>query len=1383
MNKTAIKNFAIWARNKLIADIQYRAGLMGITANGIKDPLPQSTGTMEFYDIGTSEPYAISGEAISQRKKLVEIIRKKEKDSNYATAYKYILEEVAYTWFNRMIAIRFMEVNDYLPSHIRVLSSESGKIEPDLVTTPFDAELAYTSAEEETVLRLKTENKLDELFRLLFIKQCNALNELLPALFETTNDYTELLLNLSVVDQEGVVYHLIHDIDEDDFNIEKGGQVEIIGWLYQYYNTEPKNAAFAKNGKITKEEIPAVTQLFTPDWIVRYMVENSLGRIFISGQLAVASGQWAVGSGQWPVASDQRSVASEQWSEAERIEKEKALAEKMGWRYYLPEAEQTPEVRAQLNKLTTGHSSLTTLKIIDPCMGSGHILVYAFDVLMQMYENDGYSQRDAAQCILENNLFGLDIDERAAQLAYFAVMMKARQYDRRIFSRGIQPHVYAIAESNGIDAFTRDYFANNDPKLKAALDSIMNDLRDAKEYGSILTVAPVDFAALYARMDEVQNDISLYRESALNAILPLIRVAEVLAQQYDVVVTNPPYAGRRNLNARICCFLDKRYPDGKMDLFSAFIVRNTDMTKRGGFTGFMTPFVWLYLSSYTQLRDYVLSMSSLTSCLQPEETSFKDAAVSLCSFVTRKICCHYRGRYVRFNDITDMDEQASALQKIAAGETRKYTYIVDQNVFSEYPDSRIIFWETEAFQKTFASPKKLGEVCQPRQGMATTNNELFLRLWHEPSIKEIGFGYHNEDEAEESGLKWFPYNKGGGFRKWYGKNEYIVNYEHRGKTICDYIDNTSGARVGSNGRVINRQFFFNKSITWSDICGNNFAARSCPNGFIFDVKGSSAFVSNYLYEYILAFLNSKVNVTLLNGLNPSVTTQVGDLKQLPFIMNESKVISIQKKVTREVELSKFDWDAYETSWDFQRHPLLCPVAHLADAYTTRKAECEKRFLQLKSNEEELNRIFIDIYGLQDELTPDVADKDVTVHRIFDTKDDVPESMQGSNYVRTKRDEIVSLLSYAVGCMLGRYSLDVDGLAYAGGRFSDQWVVVSGQLINRKVVEECVSQELSRAFGMAEVDVAGRGDIPASETAAERGAICLIRPDAAGSGVGSIQYRRGTSKKLYEGICELPLHFPGVSGGTGNPVYDLCSPEILDALTNRNGAELVRRGWKDAERFDWEAVHWSLTTDHFSPDRDGILPITDEEYLEDDIISRLCDWLKAAYGADTLEENLDFIAEALGGKGGSSREIIRSYFFKDFFKDHCKTYQKRPIYWLFDSGKQNGFKALIYLHRYTPDTIGNLRVDYLHKMQRVYESEINRMQDMIDHSTNVREVAASTKRKEKLQKQLKECRDYDEMIAHLALSRIELDLDDGVKVNYEKIQTASDGKKYAVLAKI
>ena len=637
MNKTAIKNFALWARNKLIADIQYRAGLMGITADGVKDPLPQSTGTMEFYDIGTTEPYAISGDAIPQRKKLVEVIRRKEKDSNYATADKYILEEVAYTWFNRLIAIRFMEVNDYLPSHIRVLSSESGKIEPDLVTTPFDAELAFTSAEEETVLRLKTENKLDELFRLLFIKQCNALNAILPALFEKTSDYTELLLNLSVVDQEGVVYHLTHDIPEQDFDIthpdedgEVKGQVEIIGWLYQYYNTEPKNAAFAKNGKITKEEIPAVTQLFTPDWIVRYMVENSLGRIFIDKRK------------EQGVYADGRGLDEMSWDEVEakRIANEEEIAGQMGWKYYLPEAAQAKEVRQQLDEIQkqSEYKDVRDIKVIDPCMGSGHILVYAFDVLMQMYENDGYSQRDAAQCILEHNLFGLDIDERAAQLAYFAVMMKARQYDRRIFTRGIQPRVYAIAESNDIDAYTRDYFTNNNQKLKTALDSIMSDLRDAKEYGSILTVAPVDFAALYARMNEIQNDISLYRESALNTSLPLIRVAEVMAQKYDVVVTNPPYMGSRSYSSKLSNKILELYPDGKQDLFAVFILKCCDFAKSNRFVAMITMHSFMFLSSFERLRLELLR-NNLISLIHLGIKAFDEIGndvVQTASYILRK---------------------------------------------------------------------------------------------------------------------------------------------------------------------------------------------------------------------------------------------------------------------------------------------------------------------------------------------------------------------------------------------------------------------------------------------------------------------------------------------------------------------------------------------------------------------------------------------------------------------------------------------------------------------------------------------------------------------------------------------------------------------------
>ena len=1235
MNKTSIKNFAIWARNKLIADIQYRAGLMGITADGIKDPLPQSTGTMEFYDIGTSEPYAISGEAIPQRKKLVEVIRKKEKDSNYATAYKYILEEVAYTWFNRLIAIRFMEVNDYLPSHIRVLSSESGKIEPDLVTTPFDAELAFTPAEEETVLRLKTENKLDELFRLLFIKQCNALNEILPALFEKTNDYTELLLNLSVVDQEGVVYHLTHDIPEQDFDIthpdEDGkiqGQVEIIGWLYQYYNTEPKNAAFAKNGKITKEEIPAVTQLFTPDWIVRYMVENSLGRIFIDKRK------------EQGVYADGRGLEEMSWDEVEakRISNEEEIAEQMGWKYYLPEAAQTKEVRQQLDEIQkqSEYKDVRDIKVIDPCMGSGHILVYAFDVLMKMYENDGYSQRDAAQCILEHNLFGLDIDERAAQLAYFAVMMKARQYDRRIFSRGIQPHVYAIAESNDIDSFTREYFTNNDQKLKTALASIMSDLRDAKEYGSILTVAPVDFAALYARMDEVQNDISFHREGALNTILPLIRVAEVLAQQYDVVVTNPPYMGNSGMNDKLSEFVKEHFPSTKSDMSTVFMERTLQVCKQNGYIAMINIPVWMFLSSFEDMRHWLLQQKQIINMLHFGRGVFGSDFGTTSFIIQSARIKNYSAEYRR------LFKRQGAVDPLETKEKWFFdgfgTYYSIQDEFELIDGSPIAYWANSIVRSAFQHGTPMRVAAPPKQGSTTGCNDMFLRFWHEVQKKE---------------QKWFPCLKGGAYRKWYGNHDYVIDWENNGK------------RIIAEGRqtIRNADKLFCEGISWSRVTIGASSFRIMERGFFFESASGVCFPNEVNRKYILGLLNSKVVQAIAEMLNPTATLQSGDLARVPVLKDNNKFEQVNRLVEDNIKLSMMDWDSYEISWDFKGHPLVLgrlpePVwgdvpdkvafQNTSIPYTYRiywKKACEYRFEKLKANEEELNRVFISIYGLQDELTPEVADKDVTVHRIFDTKDDVPESMQGSSYVRTKRDEIVSLLSYAVGCMFGRYSLDTDGLAYAGG--------------------------------------------------------------------------------------------------------------------------------------DWDDGKYKT----FLPDRDGILPITDEEYLEDDIVSCLCDWLKAVYGADTLEENLDFIAVALGGKGNSSREIIRSYFLKDFFKDHCKTYQKRPIYWLFDSGKQNGFKALIYLHRYTPDTIGNLRVDYLHKMQRVYESEINRMQDMIDHSTNAREVAASTKRKEKLQKQLKECRDYDEMIAHLALSRIELDLDDGVKVNYEKIQTASDGKKYAVLAKI
>ena len=1152
MNKTAIKNFAIWARNKLIADIQYRAGLMGITAVGIKAPLPQSTATMEFYDIGTAEPYAITGNAISQRKRLVEVICKKEKDSDYATAYKYILEEVAYTWFNRLIAIRFMEVNDYLPAHIRVLSSESGKIEPDLVTTPFNAELSFTSDEKEAVLRLKTENKLDELFRLLFIKQCNVLNEILPALFEKTNDYTELLLNLSVVDREGVVYHLIHDIEEDDFNIEKGGQVEIIGWLYQYYISERHDQIININkGTVKTEDVPAATQLFTTDWVVRCMVDNSLGKY-------------------WIERNPQSSLRG----------KLKYLA--------VPKSGAVPHIDEKVEP--------QSLTFFDPCMGSGHILIYAFEVLMDIYEECGYSARDAASEIVRHNLFGLDIDPRAYQLAYFSIMMKARQYDRRFLTKEIEPQIYY-------------------PKSK----------QDLVQFGSLVQVIALE------EKPQEPKDLTLFNMNYKD-VLNDWNFRRLLAQKYVVVCTNPPYLNK--YNPQLKDYVSENYKDYSGDLFSVFIYRNLLLCRQDGYCGFMTPFVWMFIKTYEKLREFIIRNKSITTLVQMEYSAFEEATVPICSFVLQNRKANEPGLYFRLSNFKGgMEVQRQKVLEAITNPDCGYFYEAQQSNFSKIPGSPVAYWVGEKIFNVFEDYTCLESYAVPRQGLITGDNERFLRMWYEVSQANTAF-------ERNTAMKWIPINKGGEFRRWYGNQEYVVNWSNEGYEIINFKDEKGKLR----SRPQNITYNFRESVSWSLVTSGGFSARYYPDTFMFNVAGISYFPQKHL-KYILGLLNTPIVSNITQILNPTINMNAGDIAKVPIIISDEKEPTIRILVETVKNSSKHDWDSYETSWDFKKHPLLRPVSRLADDYTAWKDECEQRFLQLKANEEELNRIFIDIYGLQDELTPDVAEKDVTVHRIFDTKDEVPESMQGSSYVRTKRDEIVSLLSYAVGCMFGRYSLDVDGLAYAGG--------------------------------------------------------------------------------------------------------------------------------------EWDAEKYKT----FQPDRDGILAITDEEYLQDDIVSRLCDWLKVAYGADTLEENLDFIADALGGKGDSSREIIRNYFLKDFFKDHCKTYQKRPIYWLFDSGKQDGFKALIYLHRYTPDTIGNLRVDYLHKMQRVYESEIGRMQDMIDHSTNAREVAASTKRKEKLQKQLKECRDYDEMIAHLALSRIELDLDDGVKVNYEKIQTAGDGKQYPVLAKI
>ena len=1228
MDKTAIKNYAIWARTKLIEDIKYKASLLGITEKGIADALPQSTTQEQYFDIGTREPYAIRGVQIAQRRSLAEAIKKKAQESDYLTAYNSIIEEVAYTWFNRFIAVRFMEINDYLPCKIRVLSAVDGRQEPDIVQNPFDAKLDYTSAEEELISQHQLNNEGDKLFNMLFVKVCNDLSKVLPQLFEAEQDYTELLLNISYTDQDGLIYKLVHDIPEDNFDVnavdEEGkpvGQVEIIGWLYQYYNTEPKNETFAllkKNVKITKERIPSATQLFTPDWIVRYMVENSLGRLVISGQLVVDSGQSLVDS------------------EEERIAKEKELAERFGWKYYLPEAKQDADVREQLNQLTTNNYSPETIKVIDPCMGSGHILVYAFDVLMQIYTQMGYTDKDAVLSILENNLYGLDIDKRAFQLAYFAVLMKARQYHKFILKKQPQCHIYAIAESNGINMKHLAYFgAQLDELAKPValnqMQELIATLHDAKEYGSIISVADYDWVLLnqFAAEFDISGEMNLFDSFGIEAtqqrLQELVAVGEVLAQKYEVVVTNPPYMGASNMNPKLNEFIKQKYADYKSDFFSAFIIRASEMTKQEGYCGFFTPYVWMFIQSYEKLRKYLYSKATIETLIQFEYSAFEEATVPVCTFAFKNSYINKKGCYLRLVDFRGgMEVQRQKTLEAISNHNCGFYYEQCSDNFAKIPGAPVAYWVSEKLINIFIKCQPLKEYAFLKQGMATTDNNRFVRMWFEVCSENIGY---NMDiiTAKESCLKWFPFNKGGAYRKWYGNNDSIVNYQYDGIEIKKNVLKKYPYLKTPDFVVKNQSMYFLENGTWTAITSGSFSVRYSPKGFIISNAGMGIFSNKYL-RYVIALLNSNSLVKLLRAISQTLNFNAGDIEKIPFIFDDKYNIDIEKFSSACISLSKSDWDAFETSWDFPKHPLLRNNPTISEAYAEWEAECNTRFNTLKANEEELNRIFIDIYGLQDELTPAVEDKDVTVRK-----------------ADLQRD-IKSLLSYAVGCMFGRYSLDVEGLAYAGGEWDESKYVT------------------------------------------------------------------------------------------------------------------------------------------FKPDEDNVIPITDEDYFEDDIIGRLIAWLKVVYGAETLEENLRFIADALGTSGDTARQKIRNYFLKDFFKDHCKIYQKRPIYWLYDSGKQNGFKALIYMHRYNADTSGQVRAEYLGKMEETYESEINRMQDIMDNGAG-REVALAGKRKEKLQKQLHECRDYDAVLGHIALASIAIDLDDGVKVNYVKVQTAKDGKLLPILAKI
>ena len=1208
MNKNAIKKFAVWARTELIARVSLKGAEYGITEDKMEDANADSVNGK-----------VLSNNEKKQRMALIDRIKEK--------GYKQVMEEVAYTWFNRFSALRFMEVNGYLPSHVRVFTDEENNFKPQIITEAIHLEL--DGIDKEQVLELKDAEKTEELYKYLLIVQCNALSKILPGMFQKIADYTELLLPDNLLRDGSVIQQMIELIPEEDWK----DAVQIIGWLYQYYNSEKKDDVFAalkKNVKITKENIPAATQLFTPDWIVRYMVENSLGRLWLEGH---------------PDAKDQ--LLSTETEQADYANGNRD-PEDTKWHYYLEEAKQEPEVQSQLMEIRKEYAMLTPeqIKAIDPCCGSGHILAYMFDVLIQIYENYGYTTREAVASIVENNLYGLDIDDRAAQLAYFAVMMKAVQYDKRFFKRKDengelnipQPHVHAVVESGytdkeGIkhknyDEHALEYFCNGDAKIKEAMDTIISELYDAKEYGSILTITPQDWGALYDRFAEIKEDIHMLSETVLAELLPLVQVAEALAQKYDVVVTNPPYMGASGMSAKLSNFVKKNYPDSKSDLFAVFIEHCGQMIKKNGYQAMITQHAWMFLSSFEKLRVKLLE-NDIINMAHLGARAFEEIGgevVQTTAFVIRENhMTNYKGKYCRLVESTS---QQGKENMFLIGEKR---YEIDQINFLKIVGAPIAYWVSSQLAKVMITSNNLKSLGRVTLGMRTGDNERFLRLWYEISNTEFCYVAQSAEQACISGVKWFPYNKGGEYRKWYGNTESVVNWKNNGLEIKE---NTRKVypQLGNNlgWKITSEDKYFTRGIAWSRISSTNFGVRICEGNLIFDTNAPMFFPENEEWlNYIAGFMCCKISSKILSILNPTLTFQVIDVGNLPIILNYNKKNIIEKIVNRSFTLSKQDWDSFETSWDFQRHPLLqhagftpqmvakeeangyLTMNGVEDAYRRWEQACNDRFNQLKANEEELNRIFIDIYGLQEELTPEVEDKDVTVRKADLGRD------------------IRSFISYAVGCMFGRYSLDMNGLAYAGGEWDDS---------------------------------------------------------------------KYTS---------------------------------------------------------------------FPADKYNIIPICSDEYFEDDIVNRFIEFVKVVYGAYTLDENLKFIADALGGKG-QPKVVIRNYFLNEFYADHCKIYQKRPIYWLFDSGKKNGFKCLIYMHRYQPDTIARIRTDYVHGQQARYRTAIEDLEKQIANASTSERVKLS-KKLASLQAQEAELQTYEEKIHHLADQMISIDLDDGVKVNYAKFQ--------------
>ncbi|WP_099159039.1 BREX-1 system adenine-specific DNA-methyltransferase PglX [Virgibacillus ndiopensis] len=1150
MNKAELKKFAVEARRDLIDKVSLKAEQYGITD--------------DHQELNIEENY---GQLIVNGKSfLIEIkhaVHTFQQRLN-RVGYDQLIEEVAYTWFNRIIAIRYMEVNNYLPDRVNVLSSSTGKNEPDIL---LQYKTMNLDVDREQINEWLQKGDNEQAYRTLFIAQCNALNQLLPFLFEKIEDYTELLLPDYLLDQESIIRKMVNDLsDENFYQIQENGSrkdnVEVLGWLYQYYMSEKKEQVGGlRNNAVKKEDLPVVTQLFTPKWIVQYMVQNSLGKLY-----------------------------------DEKYENNQ-LAQQ--WEYYLKHEEN--------HHLYPEFDSLEELKIMDPACGSGHILLYAFDMLYDMYEEAGYPTREIPQLILENNLYGLDIDKRAQQIANFALLMKAAEKQPRFISKlsrkgkSTKLNVYEIVDADqSLSDEAIDYFADNETE-KSLVQELLSQFENGKQFGSLINPIEIPYEEWVNRLYDLEKKQSdLIDESYINELreklLPVLEQANMLYQKYDVIVTNPPYHNK--YNPLLKSFMNQSYKNYKSDLYSSFIYKTTRMTKSSGYSALMTPYTWMFISSHQKLRNFVLNEAKISSLVQLEYSAFEEATVPICTFVIQNQVKQTLGHYIRLDDFKGSEMQPIKLHESVVNPNVKYRYRTFSSSFSDISGSPIAYWSSEQVRKLFRESISIGEIAEPKQGLATGNNDRFLRWWFEPSFKKIY-------EKNIDNYKWVPVSKGGAFRKWYGNRNFVVDWEENGKELKNF-----------KGSVIrNPTYYFREGLTWSTVSSSNVSFRYHPDDSIFETKGSVLFPKDIdQLKTLFGYLNSKLVNHFLKSISPTLDYHEGPIGRLPYIPTDND--RIEQLVSENINISKADWNSYEISWDFIAHPFIVEKLNstkLSKSYEKWKNECEKRFKSLKKNEELLNELFIELYNLKDELDPSIEVKYISVTKADYEKD-------------TK-----SFLSYFIGCVMGRYSLDMDGLTFAGGEFNE------------------------------------------------------------------LKYKS------------------------------------------------------------------------FKPNSGGLIQITDDHYFDNDIISRLREFLSVAFSPDTVDENMQWLAESLTMKKNESpEERLRRYFLDEFFKDHCKTYQKRPIYWLVDSGKQKGLRTLIYMHRYQPDTMATIRFEHLQEIQSKYQNEISMIDTRLANlSLSATDRRSLEKAKTDYQKKLDEIQEFDKQLATYANEQIDIDLDDGVKVNYAK----------------